>query len=97
MLGHFLPDTVLGAVAQFLPDVAPAEGARSLWNVHISVRPIPGAQAGPGERMQSAEMLLFSAVHLASGDANHGPMIYWLVVAAICAFIAYGRFVLRPF
>lgn len=22
--------------------------------------------------------------------------IYWLVVAAICAFIAYGRFALKP-
>ena len=44
----------------------------------------------------AAEMLLFCALHLASGDPNHGPMIYWLVVAAICAFIAYGRFVLNP-
>jgi hypothetical protein len=44
----------------------------------------------------AAEMLLFSAVHLASGDANHGPMIYWLVVAAVCAFVSYGRFVLKP-
>src|SRR5262245_722988 len=26
-----------------------------------------------------AEMLLFSAVHLASGATAHGPMIYWLV------------------
>ena len=45
----------------------------------------------------AAEMLLFSALHLRSGDANHGHMIYWLVVAAICAFIAYGRFALKPF
>jgi hypothetical protein len=44
----------------------------------------------------AAEMLLFSGLHLSSGDANYGPMIYWLVVAAICAFIAYGRFVLKP-
>jgi hypothetical protein len=44
----------------------------------------------------AAEMLLFCALHLASGDPNHGQMIYWLVVAAICAFIAYGRFVLHP-
>ena len=43
------------------------------------------------------EMLLLCVVHLRSGDANRGPMIYWLVVAAICAFIAYGRFVLEPF
>ena len=45
----------------------------------------------------AAEMLVFCGLHIASGDANYGPMIYWLVVAAICAFIAYGRFVLRPF
>lgn len=45
----------------------------------------------------AAEMLLFTGVHIASGDANRGPMAYWLVVAAICAFIAYGRFVLKPF
>ena len=45
----------------------------------------------------AAEMLLFCALHLSSGDTNYGPMIYWLVVAAICAFIAYGRFVLKPF
>ena len=44
----------------------------------------------------AAEMLLFSGVHIYSGDANYRPMIYWLVVAAICAFIAYGRFVLKP-
>ena len=44
----------------------------------------------------AAEMLLFCALHLASGDPSHGQMVYWLVVAAICAFIAYGRFVLRP-
>jgi uncharacterized membrane protein len=45
----------------------------------------------------AVEMLLMSAVHLQSGDGNHGPMAYWLVVAAFCAFIAYGRFVLKPF
>ena len=44
----------------------------------------------------AAEMLLFSGLHMYSGEANYGPMIYWLVVAAICAFIAYGRFVLKP-
>jgi hypothetical protein len=44
----------------------------------------------------AAEMLLFCGVHIYSGDAEYGPMIYWLVVAAICAFIAYGRFVLKP-
>jgi len=45
----------------------------------------------------AAEMLLFSALHIRSGDAKHGEMIYWLVVAAICAFTPYGRFALVPF
>jgi hypothetical protein len=43
-----------------------------------------------------AIMLLYCVLHLLSGDANYGQMVYWLVVAAICAFIAYGRLVLRP-
>jgi hypothetical protein len=45
----------------------------------------------------AAQMLLFCGLHLYSGDTNYGPMIYWLVVAALCAFIAYGRFVLKPY
>jgi hypothetical protein len=44
----------------------------------------------------AAEMLLMSGVHLSSGNPNHGQMIYWLVVAALCAFLAYGRLVLAP-
>jgi hypothetical protein len=44
----------------------------------------------------AAEMLFFCVLHIASGDPNFGPMIYWLVVAAICGFIAYGRFALKP-
>jgi hypothetical protein len=45
----------------------------------------------------AAEMLLFAGLHAYSGDKKYGPMIYWLVVAAICAFIAYGRFAIQPF
>ncbi|MFO0980868.1 MAG: DoxX family protein [Planctomycetota bacterium] len=44
----------------------------------------------------ATEMLVFSGLHVHSGDANYSPMVYWLVVAALCAFMAYGRFVLRP-
>jgi hypothetical protein len=44
----------------------------------------------------AAEMLIFSGLDIFSGAVNYGQMIYWLVVAAICAFIAYGRFVLKP-
>ena len=45
----------------------------------------------------AAEMLLFCGLHLKSGEANYGPMVYWLVVATLCAFVAYGRFVITPY
>jgi hypothetical protein len=51
----------------------------------------PIAAAGIG-----AVMLLYCALHLYSREPNHGEMIYWLVVAAVCGFIVYGRLVLRP-
>ncbi len=44
----------------------------------------------------AVEMLYFSGVHLASGSTSFGPVVYWLVVAAVAAFIAYGRLVLKP-
>lgn len=44
----------------------------------------------------AAIMLLYCVLHLASGDPNHGQLVYWLIVAAVCAFIAYGRLALRP-
>lgn len=44
----------------------------------------------------AAEMLFFSAMHLLSGVPAHGEMIYWLVVAAFCSFIAVGRVKLSP-
>ena len=43
-----------------------------------------------------AEMLFFAGVHLASGSTGIGPVLYWLVVAGVSAFIVYGRLVLRP-
>lgn len=70
VLGHFVPDTVLGAVSKMLPEVAPAEGAGALWNIQISVRPIPGAQAPAGDRQQSAEILMFN-----SGGAGARPTL----------------------
>lgn len=45
----------------------------------------------------AVEMLFLCGVHIYAGNNNFGPMIYWLVVAVICVFIAYGRLVLRPF
>lgn len=45
----------------------------------------------------AAEMLLFSAIHISSKAGENRQLIYWLVVAVIAAFIAYGRFTLSPF
>lgn len=42
------------------------------------------------------QMLLFCCLHFFSRDANNSPMIYWLVVFCICAFVAYGRLYLKP-
>lgn len=43
----------------------------------------------------AAEMLLFSGIHLVSGVTGRGELIYWLVVAAFCSFIAWGRLARR--
>lgn len=61
VLGHFVPDTVLGALAKMQPDLAPAEGAGALWNIHLSVRPASGISPAPGETPQSAEILMFNS------------------------------------
>ena len=42
------------------------------------------------------EMLVFCGLHLQAGTPDYAPMIYWLVVAAISMFIAYGRYRLKP-
>lgn len=42
------------------------------------------------------EMVAFTALHLAGGNGATSAIAYWLVVAAICAFVAYGRWALSP-
>lgn len=56
VLGHFIPDLVLGALHHFLPDRIPAEGAGTLWNIHLSARPLPGNAHG-----RRAEILMFNS------------------------------------
>lgn len=55
VIGHMVPDLVLGALAEALPGRILAEGAAALWNIHISVRPAAG---GSGRR---AEVLMFNS------------------------------------
>jgi N-methylhydantoinase B len=71
VLGHMVPDLVLGALSQALPGRILAEGAASLWNIHISVRPVVG---GAGRR---AEVLMFN-----SGGMGARPGIDGLAATA---------------
>jgi N-methylhydantoinase B len=55
VIGHLVPDLVLGALAKALPGQVLAEGAAALWNIHMSVRPVAGHS---GRR---AEILMFNS------------------------------------
>ena len=56
VLGHLVPDVVLGALHQALPNTVPAEGASALWNIQISARP---SDASSG--LRNAEVLMFNS------------------------------------
>ncbi|MFC0220037.1 hydantoinase B/oxoprolinase family protein [Pseudochelatococcus lubricantis] len=93
VIGHLVPDLILGALATALPGRILAEGAGALWNIHLSVRPVAGAE---GRR---AEVLMFnsggmgarpgldglsatafpSGVHTMPIEAteNTGPIVIW--------------------
>ena len=43
-----------------------------------------------------AEMVLFTVVHLSSGNKFNGQVVYWIVVALVAAFVAYARLSLKP-
>jgi N-methylhydantoinase B len=45
IVGHFVPDTVFGALDALLPDLVPAEGAGCLCNFQVSTRGPGGARA----------------------------------------------------
>lgn len=66
VIGHMVPDLVLGALARALPGQIPAEGAGALWNIHISVRPVI---AGEGHR---AEVLMFNSGGMGARPALDG-------------------------
>lgn len=56
VLGHLVPDVVLGALHQAMPDTVPAEGASALWNIQISARP-----SDPDSGLPSREILMFNS------------------------------------
>lgn len=68
VLGHFIPDAVLGAVHKLVPGRVPAEGAGALWNLHVSARPRQGNHR-PADGGRRAEVLLFNS---GGAGARHG-------------------------
>lgn len=66
VIGHMVPDLVLGALAKALPGQVLAEGAAALWNIHMSVRPVAG-QAG-----RRAEILMFNSGGMGARPALDG-------------------------
>ncbi|MEM6679347.1 MAG: hydantoinase B/oxoprolinase family protein [Pseudomonadota bacterium] len=56
VMGHLVPDVVLGALHQALPGRVPAEGASALWNIQISARP-----SDPESRLPNREILMFNS------------------------------------
>lgn len=59
VIGHMLPDTVYDALDKILPEHVPAEGAGSICNFQVSVRPRTDAEAPEGAR--KAEVLTFNS------------------------------------
>ena len=58
ILGHMIPDTVLGALHKIMPGTVPAEGCGALCNFQLSFRPRRDGNFGPDARR--AEVLMFN-------------------------------------
>jgi len=64
IIGQFLPDVVLGALAKAVPEKVPAEGAACLWGIQIRGGPEVAARVGrPGGNVSSEryEVLSFNS------------------------------------
>ncbi|MGR3467993.1 MAG: hydantoinase B/oxoprolinase family protein [Shimia sp.] len=93
IIGHFVPDTVFGALDQLLPGVVPAEGAGCLCNFQVSLRPAPGMEgrrsevltfnsggsgARPGQDGLNATAFPSGVMTMPVEATEHaGPVIIW--------------------
>jgi N-methylhydantoinase B len=59
VIGHMIPDTVFDALDKMLPDTVPAEGAGTLCNFQVSLRPRTDGKA-PADAVR-AEVLTFNS------------------------------------
>ncbi len=72
VIGHFVTDLCLGAIARALPDVIPAEGSGALWNFQASAR-----SASPAAPLPPVELLMFN-----SGGTGARPRVDGLTATA---------------
>jgi N-methylhydantoinase B len=72
VLGHFVTDLCLGAIAQALPERVPAEGAGALWNFQASAR-----SADMSDPRPPVELLMFN-----SGGTGARPRLDGLTATA---------------
>ena len=72
VIGHLVPDVVLGALHKAMPGTVPAEGSSALWNIQISARPLD-----PASNLPSAEVLMFN-----SGGTGARPKVDGLSATA---------------
>ena len=63
VIGHMIPDVVLGAIHQVLPDRVPTEGAGALCNFQVSLRPRTDGNVPPEDAAgaRRAEVLMFNS------------------------------------
>ncbi len=72
VIGHFVTDLCLGAIAKALPGEIPAEGAGALWNFQASAR-----AADPASGLPPVEILMFN-----SGGSGARPALDGLTATA---------------
>ena len=59
VIGHLIPDTVYAALDKIIPNTVPAEGAGSLCNFQVSLR--PSSTYNSSYKVQRAEVLMFNS------------------------------------
>jgi len=72
VIGHFVTDLCLGAIAAALPGIVPAEGAGALWNFQASAR-----SSDPSQMLPPVELLMFN-----SGGTGARPTLDGLTATA---------------
>lgn len=61
IIGHLLPDTVLGCLHQVIPGGVQAEGSASLWNIQLRGGPSVSSNSGYDGTIPEFEMLHFNS------------------------------------